>query len=128
MLADRGLLIFSAHNLAFLPNVPEPAALLTRSRNPARIAWNLGRLPLRLRNHRRLARLERRESDYALVNDQAHDYRLLHYYIGRDGQSRQLEETGFELLGCLDGAGGAVQPGDSASGQPELHYVARVSA
>ena len=53
------------------------------------------------------ARLERRESDYALVNDQAHDFRFLHYYIGRDAQDRQLEEAGFELLECLDGDGSA---------------------
>ena len=54
ILAADGLLLFSAHNLAFLPNVPRPAALVTRSRNPAQILWHLGRLPLRVRNHRRL--------------------------------------------------------------------------
>ena len=45
VLTDEGLLLFSAHNIAFLPNVPKPAALVTRSRNPARILWNLARLP-----------------------------------------------------------------------------------
>ena len=87
VLVARGLLIFSAHNIAFIPNVPKPAALVTRSRNPARILWNLARLPLRERNHRRIGKLERHERDYALINDQAHDYRLLHYYIGRDAQA-----------------------------------------
>jgi SAM-dependent methyltransferase len=128
VLGDDGLLIFSAHNLAFLPNVPKPAALVTRSRNPARVAWNLGRLPLRTRNHRRIVRLERREPDYALVNDQAHDYQLLHYYIGRDAQARQLAETGFELLLCLDGDGHVVEPGDTAPAHSELHYAARALA
>ena len=127
VLADEGTLLFSAHNLAFLPKLPRPAALVTRSKNPARMLSNLGRLPLRARNHRRVGRLERHERDYALVNDQAHDYRLLHYYIGRDGQSRQLEEAGFELLECLDGDGGSVQEGGAASGYPELHYAARAS-
>ncbi len=128
VLVDGGLLIFSAHNLAFLPRVPRPVSLVTRSLNPARVAWNLGRLPVRARNHRRLARFERREQDYALVNDQAHDYQLLHYYIGRDAQSRQLAEAGFELLDCLDGAGRPVPPGASAAGSPELHYAARASS
>lgn len=125
ILSEDGLLIFSAHNLAFLPNVPKPTGLVTRSRNPARMAWNLSRLPLRTRNHRRIAPLERREPDYALVNDQAHDYQLLHYYIGRDAQGRQLADAGFELLVCLDGDGHTVQAGDAASGQSELHYAAR---
>lgn len=125
VLTARGLLLFSAHNLAFVPNIPKPSALVTRSRNPARAIWNLGRLPRRTRNHRVVARLERRESDYALVNDQAHDFRFLHYYIGRDAQDRQLDEAGFELLECLDGDGSPVESGATASDQPELHYAAR---
>ncbi len=125
ILVDGGLLIFSAHNLAFLPNIPSPVALVRRSRDPAHALWNLGRLPLRVRNHRRLERLESRGPDFALVNDQAHDYRLLHYYIGRDAQVRRLEEAGFEPLECLDGDGENVRDGDSASGYPELHYAAR---
>jgi SAM-dependent methyltransferase len=128
VLASRGLLIFSAHNIAFIPNVPKPAALVTRSRNPAKAVWNLARLPLRERNHRRIGKLERHEGDYALINDQAHDYRLLHYYIGRDAQSRQLEAAGFELLECLNGDGGAVPEGAGAAGHPELHYVARAAS
>ena len=127
VLDDRGLLIFSAHNIAFIPNVPKPVALVTRSRNPARALWNLARLPLRERNHRRIGKLERHERDYALVNDQAHDYRLLHYYIGRDAQSRQLEAAGFELLECLDGDGADVPEGAGAAGHPELHYAARAA-
>jgi SAM-dependent methyltransferase len=128
VLASRGLLIFSAHNIAFIPNVPKPAALVTRSRNPAKAVWNLARLPLRERNHRRIGKLERHEGDYALINDQAHDYRLLHYYIGRDAQSRQLEAAGFELLECLNGDGGAVPEGAGAAGHPELHYAARAAS
>ena len=125
VLVDRGVLLFSAHNLAFVPNIPKPLALVTRSRNPARAIWNLGRLPRRTRNHRQMAKLERRESDYALVNDQAHDFQFLHYYIGRGAQVRQLEEAGFELLECLDGNGSAVPSGATASDHPELHYAAR---
>jgi SAM-dependent methyltransferase len=128
ILADGGLLIFSAHNSAFIPNVPKPVGLVTRSRDPARMLWNLARLPLRERNHRRVGKLERREGDYALINDQAHDYRLLHYYIGREAQRRQLEAAGFELLECLDGDGGDVPEGDSAAAYPELHYAARAAS
>lgn len=125
VLSAGGLLLFSAHNLAFAPSVPSPVGLLKRSRGPTHALWNLGRLPLRERNHRRIGRLERREGDYALVNDQAHDYRFLHYYIGRDAQARQLAEAGFELLDCLDGDGRSVHAGEAAGDHPELHYAAR---
>lgn len=128
VLGAEGTFLFSAHNLAFIPNIPKPLGLVRRSRDPARLVWNLARLPFRLRNHRRLAPLERREEAYALINDQAHDFRLLHYYIGHDGQRRQLEEAGFELVECLDGNGRTVDPGDDARAHSELHYAARVAA
>ena len=109
VLSAGGLLFFSAHNLAFLRTSRAVGLLAVPGADL--IAWNLGRLPLRERNHRRLGRFERREGDYALVNDQAHDYRFLHYYISRDAQARQLAEAGFELLDCLDGDGRSVPPG-----------------
>jgi hypothetical protein len=49
---------------------------------------------------------------------------LLHYYIGRDDQQRQLAETGFELLECLDVDGGRVDAGEPHP-DPWLHYIAR---
>jgi SAM-dependent methyltransferase len=125
VLAPGGLLLFSAHNLAFLPRVPTPFGLVTRSRSPLRVAWNLARLPLRARNHRRLRGGEERAAEHAVVNDQAHDFRLLHYYVGRDAQERQLAAAGLTLLECLDGDGRVVEPGAAAAGHPELHYAAR---
>lgn len=128
ILSPDGLLLFSAHNLAYLPRVATPPGLVARSRNPARVAWNLARLPQRLANHRHLKPLQRFESNYALVNDEAHDFRLLHYYIGRDAQAEQLAETGFDLIECLDGSGRIVAAGSAAEPEPELHYAARPSA
>jgi SAM-dependent methyltransferase len=128
ILSPDGLLVFSAHNLAYLPRVAAPPRLVTRSRNPARAVWNLARLPRRMANHRHLKPLQRFESNYAIVNDEAHDFRLLHYYIGRDAQAEQLAETGFDLLECLDGSGRAVAAGSAADREPELHYAARRSA
>ena len=72
----------------------------------------------------RLAPLERRERDHAIVNDEAHDYALLHYYIRRDDQARQLAELGYALIECLDADGHPVPAGER-SASPWLHYVAR---
>ena len=128
-LRPGGLLIFSSHNLAQAEARPagvKPRRLLSKLNRPvselAAFAW---RMPGRVRNRRRLAPLERRVSEYAILNDEALDYGLLHYYIRRDDQSRQLEQLGYELVACLDLEGRSVPAGETAAHSSELHYVAR---
>ena len=75
---------------------------------------------------RRLSR--RNEPSYAILNDVAHDYAVLHYYITRDAQARQLDDHGFELIECLDLDGSTVAPGAAAAHCSELHYVAPAAA
>jgi hypothetical protein len=94
------------------------------SRPPSNVANAALRLPRRIRNRRRLAPLQLRGPGYAVINDSAHDYALLHYYIGRDDQARQLSETGYELVECLDVDGRPVGRGKPHP-DPWLHYVAR---
>jgi SAM-dependent methyltransferase len=122
-LADDGVIVMSSHNQAFLPRLKKPTHL--RRTDPLRFAFDLVRIPRRVRNSRRLVGLEERNDEYAIVNDSAHEYSLLHYYISRDGQERQFAEAGFELLECLDLDGRPVGPGDDAKDFVELHYVAR---
>jgi SAM-dependent methyltransferase len=122
ILSPRGLLIFSSHNIACAPLLKGPAHNLTR--NPLRAANRIARLPRSMRNHRRLAPLQYTGADYAILNDEANDHSLLHYYIGRDGQERQLARHGFELLECLALDGTTVGPGESGAGCHELHYAA----
>jgi SAM-dependent methyltransferase len=132
LLGPEGLLIFSSHNLAYVDR-PAPtgggrARGLVRdlaSRPPSNVARAVARIPGRRRNRKRLGPLQRRGDGYAIINDSAHDYGLLHYYIGRDEQARQLHETGYELLECLDADGRTVGPGEPHP-DPWLHYVARI--
>lgn len=123
ILAPEGALIFSSHNRAAAPDVPPPTRL--RTSDPLGLAADLLRLPRRWGNHRRLAPLESEHPDHAIVNDSALDYALLHYYIARDDQERQLAAAGFALLECLDHDGRPVPAGAEAAGSSELHYVAR---
>jgi hypothetical protein len=76
-------------------------------------------------NRRRLRPYERQEEGYAIVNDEAHDFGLLHYYIDRDAQERQLADAGLDLIECIDRNGRSVAPGDHAADSSELYYVAR---
>ncbi len=122
LLRPGGLLIMSSHNLACAPLIPAPTRNL--SADPVRFANRLVRLPKAMRNRRRLKGRQRFGEDHAILNDVAHDYALLHYYISRDGQERQFAAHGFALLEATDLSGEFVGPGESAYGCHELHYVA----
>jgi SAM-dependent methyltransferase len=123
LLVAGGLLIFSTHNRAFAPFNRRPNQILAR--NPRRVVENLMLLRRRVGNYRRLSPLIREADDYAILVDEAHDFALLHYYISRDAQDRQLRRHGFELLDCLELNGTEVGPGEDAERCPELHYAAR---
>ena len=128
VLAPDGLLIMSSHNRAHAPFVVGPGRQLLehlRARRLRSVAAGVVRLPRRVANRHRLGRLEQRGSGYAIVNDSAHDYSILHYYISRDDQARQLGEAGFELIECLDLEAQPVANGGGAPTSSELHYVAR---
>lgn len=123
MLCAGGLLMMSSHNLAYAPRIPRPTQL--RSRNPLRMAQQLVEMPRQVRNWRATVPLQSSAADHAILVDEALDYAVLHYYIGRDAQQRQLDALGFTLLECLDLDGRLVPPGQDAASHPELHYVAR---
>jgi len=123
LLTNGGLLVFSTHNRAAADDIRPPWALPGGGPR-ARLRW-LRTLRQATANHRRLARQEVDAPDHAIRNDSAHDYALLHYYIDRDAQQRQLEAHGLELLECLELGGRLVGPGERAPHCHELHYVAR---
>jgi len=138
LLRADGVLIFSSHNLGFVDraagDAPEGGSLAGMRRLASRlartslieIATGSTRLVRGARNRRRLAPLEQRAADHAILNDSEGDFGALHYYVRRDDQERQLAEAGFELIECLDAEGRPVGAGDSGA-SPWLHYVARPS-
>jgi SAM-dependent methyltransferase len=128
VLAPGGLLVMSSHNRAAASSVVGPGRQLLGHLRAGRMRSAAGgviRFPRRVANRRRLRPLEHGHPTYAIVNDSAHDYSILHYYISRDAQVTQLADHGFELLESLDLEGGPVETGAAAAGSPELHYVAR---
>jgi SAM-dependent methyltransferase len=122
ILAPGGKLIMSSHNRAAEHNLRRPTQI--RWKHPAHAAADLWRLPRRWRNRRRVLPYERRERDWAVLNDVSHDFEALHLYVRREAQVQQLVEAGFELLECLDTAGRPVGPSEDAPEHEELYYVA----
>ena len=134
-LAEDGLLIFSTHDLGWAEHNPGPRswekkltpALLGRKLievAPADVVRSIFRRRREAANRKRLAPLQQRNADHAIINDFPHDYSLLHYYIRRDDQERQPESLGYELIECLDERGREVGPGGHGSCD-SLTYVAR---
>lgn len=136
MLAPHGLLLFSSHNLAAADRLRGGADRPSRAQRSVAGGWELlhrsplwmgralTRLPRRRSNRRRLGSLEHRADDHAVLNDSAHDYGLLHYYISRGEQERQLSELGYELVEALELDGRPVPPGNDGLGAA-LYYVCR---
>lgn len=129
-LRPEGVLIMSTHNLEFAPT-SGVRRILRRGDKPlwrslASAMLDAPRLPLRSYNRRRLRGLQRREPGYSIVNDEGHDYSLLHYHISRAHQEQQLSRHGFDFIECLDLDGRPVVGDDRAGDHSELHYVARL--
>lgn len=127
LLAPGGLLVMSSHNLAHGSRIRPPHRIAPTA-NPLLLARRLAGAAVGTRNHRRLRALEQVEERYAILNDEAERYSLLHYYVSRDEQERQLAGAGLALLECLDEDARPVAAGEQAPAAAELHYAARRSS
>ena len=123
VLRPGGAFIFSTHNRDYRAARVGPR--LGISRNPVTQLVNVARWMRSVRNHRRVRPFERECSEYALINDGAHDFQLLHYYISSSEQRRQLERAALRLELTMDDRCGEVAPGAVDSNSPWLWYVAR---
>lgn len=121
-----GVLYFSSHNRRSRRGLAEAEAgpSLRRFGNPYRqlralVSYGLGKM-----NHRKLAAYQEVHPGYAILNDDAHGWRLLHYYIDRDEQAEQLRGIGLELAHVVTPAGEELGASDDEAAFTELHYVA----
>lgn len=122
VLRPQGIILFSSHNRSFLPALRGPQ--LRRSLSPCNQARYVVQFVRQHINHFSTGKLRRFERDYALLDDIGHDYRLLHYYIDRASQHRQLAQCGFETLAVYTNSGRLAADGDQAADSPILYYVA----
>jgi SAM-dependent methyltransferase len=121
ILVPEGLLVMSSHNRSY----PRERPSLGRSRNPLTQLIMLYTYIGERRSRRRLRPYERETTEYAIVNDSAHDYRLLHYPIDRREQARQLAGAGLDLVEVLDQHGRSVAGEVEDTSSPSLTYIAR---
>lgn len=103
VLSPGGAFVFSTHNRSWM--------------HAGRLPWQMGRAwtydlltdcltALRfMARRRRMKRLEQHTEEYAILNDIAHDYSLLHYHITIPAQIRQLQAHGFGETEAYDMGG-----------------------
>jgi ubiquinone/menaquinone biosynthesis C-methylase UbiE len=128
VLRPGGVFVFSGHNLdgyiksAFkFGGFTWQESLLESLRENAQ---RIGRYCLGMVNHVRMRKLEVREPNYSIINDQSHSYRLLAYYMRKDRQIAQLEAAGFGHVEVF-GLDGRMIGADEHCSDQWLHYVAR---
>lgn len=123
VLVDGGLFVFSTHNKNYEHAVTRPK--LTLSWDPVRQARELFRFATHCRNHMRNRSFEQFEDDYWILNDRAHSYTLLTYYITQTEQVAQLKAVGFDALEIYNRRGELLPLASADRTSSWLYYVAR---
>lgn len=120
VLRPGGFFMFSTHNRDYryfnkLPWQEKARLDLTHLKS---CLYTLYHLP----KHLGMKRREVHARDYAIINDNAHEYSLLTYYIGIRQQVKQLEDVGFVSVEAYDMEG---RPVSSDTDFPWTYYLAR---
>ena len=123
VLKPGGLFVFSSHNRNYNEMLYPPR--LEFSINPVKQLKKVAKYMVGTWNHLKNKSHQAVYDDYAIVNDMAHHYVLMTYYINRNYQARQLDQSGFDLLETYDLDGNVLDPADDDSNNVYLYYVAK---
>jgi SAM-dependent methyltransferase len=123
VLRPGGVLVFSSHHRRYRYALHGPR--MRWSRNPAKQAMHVLRWMLQHFNHLRIGKLRRVEDDFALLNDEGHEFACLHYYVDQSHQRKQLARAGFKVVDVIDRDGRSVDETDDSEDSPWLMYVAK---
>ncbi len=123
VLKQDGLFVFSSHNRKHRYAISRPKMKL--STMPCEQAGNFIRFFKSTRNHLRNKNLQVFNELYAIINDTAHNYAMLTYYIDKVNQVKQLEDMGFETIEMYDTSGNMLNLDSDDKGSAWIYYVAR---
>lgn len=123
VLKKDGLFVFSTHNRNFNAIITRP--VFEFSLNPKRLLLNIANFIKQNKNNKILGKQQIENDDYAILNDSGNNFTLLTYYISKEKQTEQLQNTGFKLLEMFDMQGKTLQPTDNDSADCWLYFVAQ---
>ena len=122
-LKQDGLFVFSSHNRNHRYAISRPK--MEFSTTPCKQAGNLMKFfkstcnRLRNKNHQVF------NEQYAIINDVAHNYAMLTYYIDKENQISQLKDVGFETIEMYDTFGNTLNLDSDDKDSAWIYYVAR---
>lgn len=121
ILIPDGYFMFSSHNREVTDNIAAPIPVL--SLKPKTLIRNVYDYLISRRNRKQNLRRQRYFDDYALINDSAHNYALLTYYISPASQFTQLRHNGFQLIDQAN-VDGQLQGGSASDAKsPWVYYL-----
>jgi ubiquinone/menaquinone biosynthesis C-methylase UbiE len=125
VLKQDGLFVFSSHNRNHRYAISRPKMKL--SMMPCEQADNLIKFFNSTRNRLRNKNHQVFNEQYAIINDVAHNYAMLTYYIDKVHQVSQLEDLGFETIEMYDTLGNLLNLDSDDKDSAWIYYVARKS-
>ena len=123
VLKRDGLFVFSSHNRNHRYAISEPKLKLSIS--PGKQLKYIKDFSKSMCNYLRNKNRQQFNNGYAIINDVAHNYSMLTYYIDKRNQISQLEEIGFETFEMYDTLGNKLELDRDDSESAWIYYVAR---
>ncbi len=123
VLKENGLFVFSSHNRNHQYAISRPKVKF--STTPCKQTGNFIKFFKSMRNRSRNKGYQVFNDQYAIINDVAHHYAMLTYYIDKENQVKQLECAGFEAIEMYDTLGNMLNPDSDDKDSAWIYYVAR---
>jgi ubiquinone/menaquinone biosynthesis C-methylase UbiE len=123
VLKQDGLFVFSSHNRNHRYAISHPKMEI--SMTPCIQAGNLVKFFKSTRNRLRNKNHQVFHEQYAIINDVAHNYAMLTYYIDKVNQLSQLDDVGFETIEMYDTLGNMLNLDSDDTDSAWIYYVAR---
>ena len=117
------LFVFSSHNRNHRYAISEPE--MEFSMMPCRQVENLIKYFKSTCNRFKNKSHQVFEEQYAIINDVAHNYSMLTYYINKVNQVKQLEDMGFKTIEMYDTLGNLLGLESDDRNSAWIYYVAR---
>ena len=123
VLKRDGLFVFSSHNRNHRYAISRPKMKL--SMTPGKLMKNINNFSKSMCNFIRNKSSQQFMKEYAIINDVAHNYAMLTYYIDKLNQVSQLEAIGFETIEMYDTLGNKLDSSSDDKDSAWIYYVAR---
>jgi ubiquinone/menaquinone biosynthesis C-methylase UbiE len=128
ILRPGGWLVFSTHNAEKAVYSAFHLSNIEFTPHPVRLGREVVKYFTGWGNHLRNRKQEVLGPDYCIRNDNAHNYRLLTYYISKASQVKQLEAQGFTDAQIVDREGRWTDAATPDASSSWIYYVARKPA